>query len=247
MSQVILNVWKEFDQFPMETLTKYWVAKHFPSKRQRTVKQMKMHYAIYNITGNCFDLTLWLLERFRANGVRAYAVGHDLQTEEAHVAVVAHDVAGVKYLCDLGDQWIKPLPLDQSYKGLRGFFPGAVIDSILGEDSVTIHYHRPNGKMSKQTYDLTEIDDETLWRAAEQSQLHLNEEPLLEIRIPGEEVTHWEFYAWESFTSSLQGKAYDEPLETIEQWAQRIHEKTNYPVDFLIEVLTMYKEKGGVQ
>lgn len=242
----ILHVWNQFKHFPMERFTKIWVANKEPEKRQRTVVQMKEHYEKYNITGNCFDLAIWLLDEFRQHGIQAYAVGHDIMTEEAHVAVVAEDAQGIKYLCDLGDQWIQPICVDAKSdtfhpNDCEGFFPGATIQVIPGEVEVTILYKRPNGKVSKQIYNLQPIDDETLLEAAEISQRTLSKAPLLECRLyEGEMVVHWEFYNWKSFSSSIYGLVYDEPLHTVEEWAERIHQKTGYPIAFLLEVLNYY-------
>ena len=242
----ILHVWNQFKHFPMERFTKIWVANKEPEKRQRTVVQMKEHYEKYNITGNCFDLAIWLLDEFRQHGIQAYAVGHDIMTEEAHVAVVAEDAQGIKYLCDLGDQWIQPICVDAKSdtfhpNDCEGFFPGATIQVIPGEVEVTILYKRPNGKVSKQIFNLQPIDDETLLEAAEISQRTLSKAPLLECRLyEGEMVVHWEFYNWKSFSSSMDGLVYDEPLHTVEEWAERIHQKTGYPIAFLQEVLNYY-------
>ncbi len=243
----ILHVWNQFRHFPMERLTKVWVANKQPEKRQRTVAQMKEHYDQFNITGNCFDLAIWLLDEFRQHGIFAYAVGHDLMTKKAHVAVVAEDLQGNKYLCDLGDQWIQPICVDAAsdvfhLNDCEGFFPGATIQVVPGEGEVTILYKRPNGKVSKQTFDLQPIDDDTLLAAAEISQSTLSKEPLLECRLyEGDSVVHWEFYNWQSFSSSMNGLVYDEPLDTVEEWAERIHEKTGYPMEFLLEVLSYYE------
>ena len=243
----ILHVWNQFKYFPMERLTKVWVANNQPEKRQRTVAQMKEHYDQFNITGNCFDLAIWLLDEFRQHGIQAYAVGHDMMTEEAHVAVIAEDAQGMKYLCDLGDQWIQPICVDAASDAFHtndceGFFPGATIQVKPGDGEVTILYKRPNGKVSKQTFDLRPIDDEALLAAAEISQRTLSKEPLLECRLYEEEmIVHWEFYNWKSFSSSMNGLIYDEPLNTVEEWATRIHEKTGYSMDFLLEVLSYYE------
>jgi hypothetical protein len=43
------------------------------------------------MTGNCFDLALWLLEEFKKAEIMAYPIGYDLKSEKAHVAVIAQD------------------------------------------------------------------------------------------------------------------------------------------------------------
>src|SRR4029453_1755746 len=111
-ADAILRVWRKFDRFPMETLTKVWFYKQNTAKKQREVSLMKEHYAQYGITGNCFDLTIWLLHEFENEGIEAYSVGHDLGTPDAHVAVIAKDEKGNRYFCDLGDQWLNPIQIE---------------------------------------------------------------------------------------------------------------------------------------
>lgn len=131
----ILSVWRTFDDFPMETLTKAWVYSKGGFQKQRDVETMKAHRAQYGITGNCFDLAIWLLDAFRKAGVEAYPIGTELGTEDAHAAVVAVDEKGARYLCDLGDQWLQPILIDGINEGysnerLSGFFPAAEVQVI---------------------------------------------------------------------------------------------------------------------
>ena len=115
----ILTVWNQFNHFPMENFTKVWYANRNPLQRQRSVALMKQHYDQYKIAGNCFDLALWLLDELSTNNIQAYAIGHDLFTEKAHVAVIAVDENNLKYLCDLGDQWIQPICVDVHSKAFH--------------------------------------------------------------------------------------------------------------------------------
>ncbi|WP_052487678.1 GNAT family N-acetyltransferase [Gordoniibacillus kamchatkensis] len=108
----ILKVWRLFDHHPMETLTKAWCFSCSPEPRQRSVAQMKEHRLQYGTSGNCFDLALWLIEEYKREGITAYAIGHDLCTPKAHVAVVAINERGERFFCDLGDQWIEPIWID---------------------------------------------------------------------------------------------------------------------------------------
>ncbi|WP_370521742.1 hypothetical protein [Virgibacillus sp. MSP4-1] len=112
--QNILNVWRKFDEFPMERLTKLWFYNQEYHKKQRDVALMKEHRSQYGISGNCFDLAIWLLDELKKNRITAYPIGHDLNSEDAHVAVVALDESGNSYLCDLGDQWINPILVDKN-------------------------------------------------------------------------------------------------------------------------------------
>ncbi len=144
---------------------------------------MKEHHERYGITGNCFDLAIWLLHEFKKEGIEAYPIGHDLGTTEAHVAVVPKNEDGRRYLCDLGDQWLIPVLVDADHPSftserLTGFFPAAEIEVQPHQDTVTILYHRPNGKMSSQKFDLVPLELSSFWKAAEISQNTIKKSPL---------------------------------------------------------------------
>ena len=163
----ILAVWRKFDRFPMETLTKAWFR-----GGQRTVEQMKAHRAEFGTSGNCFDLALWLLAEFAEAGIEAYAVGSDMQSDRAHVAVAALDGQGSPYLCDLGDLWLQPVLVDPkrsdfSNEKLRGFFPGAEVEVHVQEGSCEVRYHRKGGKWKPQVYSLRKVSTEELIAAGE--------------------------------------------------------------------------------
>ncbi|ARU59680.1 hypothetical protein CBW65_00455 [Tumebacillus avium] len=240
-SAAILAVWKKFDEFPMETLTKAW-----HRGGQRTVAEMKEHRAKYGTSGNCFDLAIWLLDEFRAAGITAYGVGHDLGTSDAHVAVVAEDELGSRYLCDLGDLWLQPILLDPArpeFTGdkLKGFFPAAEVQVAVQGDRCEVCYFRPNGKVSRQEYDLTPISEHDLMVAAEACQ-HDYRQALVEFRVPhGAETAHWEFCDWESFLSTSEGLYPEEQLATIEAWCERIHLRTGLDKAVLQESLSFYQ------
>lgn len=244
----ILAVWRRFDDFPMETLTKAWFYSKAGKNKQRSIELMKEHRQRYGITGNCFDLALWLLDEFRNEGIKAYGIGNDLGTTEAHAAVVAEDPEGWRYLCDLGDQWLQPVLVDGEAPAFRsgklaGFFPGAEVELFPSRGSVDIAYHRPGGKMSHQTYCLEPVEDAAFWQAAEFSQRHVYPKALLEVRIPYKaEIAHWEFEHWKSFLSTSEGLFPDAPAATVEEWIERIQDKTGYDRQFLEEALAIYKE-----
>lgn len=248
----IMTVWKTFDDFPMETLTKAWYFNK-AQKKQREVALMKEHRAQYGITGNCFDLAYWLLDEFKRSGVKAYPIGHDLHTEDAHVAVVAVDERGRRYLCDLGDQWIQPVLIDSecedySNEKLDGFFPGARIQVSPHDEQLTVLYERPNGKVSKQVYDTRVVEMGEFKRAAEHSQHLIKPVPLLECRVPfKEETAHWEFYNWRSFMSTTAGLYNERDLTSIEEWTARIHKRTGYDELFVLEVLEIYNKRRSVE
>lgn len=245
--QSILNTWRKFDDFPMETLTKLWFYHQNSNKKQREVSLMREHRSQYGISGNCFDLAIWLLDEFNKDGITAYPIGHNIDNEHAHVAVIALDESGNRYLCDLGDQWISPVLVDNNAEYtneiLAGFFPGAKVQVNPGEQNIEILYHRPNGKVSKQVYNAQPINMAYFMQAAEFSQNIINPKPLLERRVPYRtEIAHWEFYNWESFLSTSDGLFQDPRLQTTEEWALKIHEVTGYDMPFLMNVLVGYKE-----
>lgn len=247
-SQSILSTWRKFNQFPMETLTKAWFYYQDTKKKQRDVSLMKEHREQYGISGNCFDLAIWILDEFHKDGIEAYPIGHHLGTSHAHVAIIALDAYGNRFLCDLGDQWLQPILIDKHHdefteEKLPGFFPAADVQVKPREREVEILYHRPNGKISKQVYDTAPIDQTEFLQAAEFSQNLLKPQPLLECRIIPykSEIAHWEFYNWESFLSTTEGIFHDSKPTRIEDWANLIHGKTGYDFQFLMNVLEIYK------
>ncbi len=108
----------------------------------------------------------------------------------------------------------------------------------------TIHYYRPNGKTSRQEYDLTPMEDDVLQKAAEYSQNLFKPNPLVELRIwNSNEVLHWEFRHWNSFWSSLTGLQHERALDTIEEWAERIQDYTGMSTGFVAEALAFYRDR----
>lgn len=243
----ILAVWQQFDGFPMETLTKAWVYSNEKNPKQRGVETMKQQRAEFGVTGNCFDLAIWLLDAFNQAGIKAYPIGSELGTEDAHAGVVAVDSEGRRFLCDLGDQWLQPVGIDAddpayTVAKLPGFFPAAEVQVLPERDGFKVIYHRPNGKFSTQSYSADPVPMEEFLAAADFSQSHVDPKPLLEVRIPWEdEIAHWEFSDWHSFLSTSKGLYEDPPLATIEEWVERIHEKSGYDKAFLEESLIFYK------
>lgn len=246
-SESILKTWEKFNDFPMETLTKVWFYNQGNSKKQRDVSLMREHREQFGMSGNCFDLALWLLDEFKRDGVEAYPVGHNLNSEDAHVAVIALNEKGERFLCDLGDQWLNPIlidtdSIDYTNEKISGFFPAARVQ-VQGHPSGTeILYHRPNGKVSKQVFQTHPIEMDAFVKAAEHSQHLINPNPLLECRTAYKsEIAHWEFYNWDSFLSTTEGLLNEPKVETVEEWAERIHGKTKYNKQVLIQILGRYK------
>ena len=250
-SQEILAVWHEFDGFPMETLTKAWVYSNQENPKQRDLDTMKLHRAEYGVTGNCFDLAIWLLGAFKEAGIEAYPIGSELGTDDAHAAIVAVDGEGRRYLCDLGDQWLQPILIDAgdgAYTDERvsGFFPAAKVQVLPAGDTFKVIYHRPNDKFSTQIYSTHPVPMQEFPAAADFSQSHVNSKPLLEVRLPWEnETAHWEFFDWKSFLSTSKGLFEDPPIATVDEWVERIHEKSGYDKVFLKKSLEFFKGLGA--
>lgn len=246
-SQEILAVWHKFDGFPMETLTKAWLYSKQSNRSQRDVEAMKRHREKFGITGNCFDLAIWLLNAFKEAGIEAYPIGSELATKDAHAAVMAVDRDGRRYLCDLGDQWLEPIGIDgddEAYTDdkLTGFFPAAEVQVLPGKNTFKVVYHRPNGKFSMQIYSASPVSMDEFLAAADYSQSHIDSKPLLEVRLLWQnETAHWEFYNWKSFLSTSKGIIEDSPLSTVGEWVERIHDNTGYDKAFLKESLEFYK------
>ncbi|WP_317450935.1 hypothetical protein [Alkalibacillus aidingensis] len=249
----ILSTWKKFDNFPMETLTKLWYFEQEQEPKQRSVSLMKEHREQFGVSGNCFDLAIWLMDKFKREGIQTYPVGHDLYTDRAHVAVIAVDEMGKRYFCDLGDQWIQPILVDRfdedfTHEPLGGFFPAAKVQVLPSGGEVEIRYHRPNGKYSSQAFSLEPIDYSEFVKMAELSQRTIRKRPLVECRIPHEaEVVHWEFNDWKSFLSSSKGLFDEPPLKSVKSWATRIHEQTGMDQEFVVGVLRKYQALMGVR
>lgn len=246
-SESILKTWEKFNNFPMETLTKVWFFNKGSIVKQRNVSLMREHRELYGLSGNCFDLTLWLLDEFSKDGVKAYPIGHNLNTENAHVAVIAINENGNRYFCDLGDQWLKPILIDTesddyTNEKLSGFFPAAKVQVQNEEGGIKILYHRSNGKVSKQLFNTQPIEMDDFFKAAEFSQKLIKPNPLLECRVPYKsEIAHWEFYNWESFLSTSEGLFKEQTLDKIEEWVEKISQKTNFNKEIVLDVLNKYK------
>ncbi|WLR41531.1 hypothetical protein LC087_11590 [Bacillus carboniphilus] len=247
-SKSILTTWRKFDNFSMDTLTKAWYYQRIGQAFQRNVSLMKEHREQFGVAGNCFDLAIWLLEEFKSDGMKAYPIGHELGTEAAHVAVIAVDEEGHRFLCDLGDQWLEPILIDKSApdysnEKLAGFFPAAHVQVIPKPEHVEILYFRPNGKVSNQRYITNPVPLSDFIIAANSSQKTFKQEPLVEIRTPHQDdMAHWEFGHWRSFLSTNQGVIEDHPLSTIEEWTERIHAKTGYNGQVIREALMFYRQ-----
>lgn len=243
----ILNVWRKFDSFPMETITKAWYFQLSSENKQRTVDQMIAHREQYGTSGNCFDLAIWLIHEFRQANLPSYAV----LTPDSHVAVVAINEKGNRYLCDLGDQWIEPILIDRdsdeyTEEYLDHFFPGARVKLKSNDDnSLFVKYRRPNGKEMDQTYLLKPISDEQLMIEAEKTQRSLRT-PLVEMRIfTDREVIHWEFDDFISFYSSMEGKQMESELPTQKEWAERIYEVSGISTNIIKDAFEVYSRQAG--
>ena len=228
----------------METLTKAWFLERRPRARQRTVEEMEQHRRLTGASGNCFDLAIWLLAVLHEKGIDAHAVGEHLGTIDAHVGVLAYASDGQRYLCDLGDMWIRPYPIDRAIGRQRGYFAGAEIESEIRDGALFVTYHRSNGKRSEQSYDLARVTERDLWDAAHVSQNHLSD-PLVEIRIRLEdEVAHWEYEGEKSFVSRWGGLEAEAPLAGFAQWSKRIAERTGMRETYVRECFEAHAKLG---
>lgn len=244
-TQDILSIWRKFDNFPMETITKAWYSQSDANSKQRTVEQMKSHREQYGTSGNCFDLAMWLIHEFRQQKFNSYAI----LTPGSHVAVIVLNEKGDRYLCDLGDQWIEPILIEQNHEDyteefLDNFFPGAQVKLESQENSLLVTYKRPNGKEINQTYLLNPITDERLIAEGEKTQRTLRS-PLVEKRIfTDEQVIHWEFDNYISFFSSMDGKQIESKLPTIEEWVERIGNVSGISKKIIRDALEVYSKKS---
>jgi len=241
----VISIWRKFDDFPMETITKAWYFQLASDYKQRTVEQMKSHREQYGTSGNCFDLAIWLIHEFRREKFTCYAI----LTPSSHVAVVVLNEKGNRYLCDLGDQWIEPILIEQNNENyteefLDNFFPGAQVKLESQANSLFVTYKRPNGKVSKQTYVLNPITDERLIAEGERTQRTLRT-PLVERRIfTDSHVIHWEFDNYISFFSSMDGKQIESKLQTMEEWAERISNVSGINKKIIRDALEVYSKKS---
>ncbi|MFB4261891.1 hypothetical protein ACE106_22420 [Shouchella clausii] len=239
--QRVIDIWRRFDDFPMETLTKAWYSQIASVNKQRTVDLMKLHREEYGTSGNCFDLAIWLINEFRENQLQAYAVF----TPDLHVAVVVIDDEGRKYLCDLGDQWIQPILIDREHEEyteefLEEFFPGAQIKLTAQLENLVVTYRRPNGKESHQTFNLTPVSDNELIAAGETTQRNIRS-PLVEKRIfMDDQVAHWEFDNYQSFICYNTGREIEKQLSRVEEWANRISKVSGMDEDVVLQALEVY-------
>ncbi|MDI6739009.1 MAG: hypothetical protein QME74_01420 [Candidatus Edwardsbacteria bacterium] len=229
----------------METITKAWWHGQVPEGRpcQRSIGLLNEHRARWGTSGNCFDLLFWLMDAYRQNRIDCFAIG----TPDDHVAVVALDEHGDKYLCDLGDQWLQPALIDPAsprYDGstvLEQFFPGARVRLRCECRILHIEYLRPGGHVSSQDFDLTPLNEGELVARAEATQ-HNPWGALCERRIEldGQRV-HWEFENDKSFFSTNEGLMHEPPLSSTEEWAERIADRSGIHRDVVIAALEKYK------
>lgn len=246
-TQDVLHVWRKFDDFPMETVTKGWYYARSNEFKQRSVELMKEHRNEYGTSGNCFDLALWLIDEFTKEGMKAYAVGHNLKSQNAHVAVVTVNGEGKRYFCDLGVLWINPIMIEKNSEDyieeeLDGFVTGGKIKVEIHMEELKCIFIRPNGKQSNQSFDLRPIEVNELHKAANASQ-NLLRHPLVEMRIyEKDEVVHWEFDRWKSFISSNRGLFKESSLSTNSDWADRINKRTGIDKQIIEESLDVYSK-----
>lgn len=251
--QEIVRIWQRFDELPMETLTKaWWYQTCEGAPYQRSVEQMQEHRDRLGCSGNCFDLALWLLREFELAGIRAHAVGHNLCTPDAHIAIIAFDRHDYGYFCDLGDQWLQPILIDPRAPAFTtsfqpGFFPAAQVSvTVENDEDLIIRYRRPNGKESQQGFDLRPISSEQLMKAADHSQ-NLLRHPLVEVRrvhpttgLKG----HWEFSRGVCRWSLDTGLVLENQTSRLADRVRRIHEMTGMAPEVIATAFDVYRRLG---
>jgi hypothetical protein len=216
---MLIDVWRRFDDFPMETLSKAWRRE----PRQWRRDELRAQRAQVGSSGNCFDLAVWLWEDLRDAGIPCHAV----LTDDDHVAIVAED-----YLCDLGDMWLQPLPLQHDLREVPGLFPAATISTRRDGHNLHVTYHRPGGKFSEQAYSLRPVAWEELLEVGGRCQGQLYH-PLVEMRIWEEPPWHWEFSDGRCMIDGIPAP-WDRP-------AQHIAERTGMQQTFVEQCLAAYK------
>ncbi|MBT4792602.1 MAG: hypothetical protein HON90_13600 [Halobacteriovoraceae bacterium] len=243
----IIDTWNKFSFLPMETITKAWNLKNFPRQQQRSIQTIINHHKRSGASGNCFDLAIWLIHEFKRSNIETYAIGENLGTKNAHIAVIAKDDKNIRYLCDLGDSWIKPILIEDTEKSFckepqKGFFPGAEVKIEFQSEVLNITYLRKNGKFSTQKFNLSPLKNSELLEAANISQQMLSP-PLIEKKLySGEEVTLWEFDNYKSFSSTSNGLITDSLLNSNTEWAKRIAHKTQIDTQYILDSLDAFQE-----
>lgn len=247
----ILQVWRRFDEFPMETITKAWLHARGERFAPRSVDLMREQRERYGTSGNCFDLAMWLMDELRGEGIECYPVGHQLGTEDAHCAVIAIGEDGSRYLCDLGDQWIQPVLIDPWAEGyteqpLPGFFPGARIAVRSDAAQASIRCIRPGGKESRSVYDLNAVDEAEFVHAAAYSQSMLSI-PLVERRLrtcTDGSIVHWEYESGQSQISSDRGLFHESEPFGDDTWPRRISRRSGIDEQVVQAALDLYAAEG---
>lgn len=249
--ETIRQVWNRFQGIPIETFTKgWWHRRSGGHPRQRTVAEMIEHRRSLGTGGNCFDLALWLQHAFAEAGVQAWAVGHDLETPEAHVAVVASDHRGQEYLCDLGDLWLEPILIDPRSSEFSDawhadLFPGRLVRIDRADRHLEVSYRRSSGKTAQQVYDLRPLGGEELAKACHHSQ-NLLRRPFCEVLLPhpvSGKRERWEFDRGASFWNLDDGPVFEEPCTTEEECVARIAMRSGLSPEIIRSAIQAY---GGL-
>lgn len=242
-SPEILNVWRRFDSFPSETLTKAWFLKHASFLGQRNLQQIREHRRLYGASGNSFDLAIWLIDELRNAGIEAHGIGSDLGTPQAHAAVVALGADGRRYLCDLGGQWLRPYPLDhedlrQAPEGDDGFVVGARIRIVETRGS-SVHFEKvqPDGERAANIYDLRRISDSSLFEAGHDAQSRPGP-AIVKMRLfDRPDPAEWVFEKGAGFIRSSSGTKPEPAAASLMDWCFRIEEKTGMAAPYVEECL----------
>lgn len=107
------------------------------------------------------------------------------------------------------------------------------------QDSLLIRYRRPNGKESRQRYDLAPVSDEGFRRACHHSQ-NLLRRPFVERLLPYPatgELAHWEYDRERSCWSLPTGLVEEEPAA---DWVERIAQRSGLGPALITAAFTAY-------
>lgn len=239
----IMQVWDRFAEVPCETFTKgWWFRACRGAPTQRTVAQLRAHRAAHGAGGNCFDLAFWLLHDLRAHGLAARIIARDLFEYDAHVAVLV-EAEGAEFLCDLGDQWLRPVRTTSDPAWREGHVPGRAIRVRSTATQLDIDCRNAAGEIYVEHYDRTPVDDERFLRACDQSQ-RLLRRPFCEILRPVEGGRQlWIYDREATYVVGADGERQDEPAcPTRAEYVARIARVTGLAPALIEEGFAAYDE-----
>jgi hypothetical protein len=212
---------------------------------------MKEHRIAHSTGGNCFDVAIWLQQEFACAGIESRIIGRSLCTPKAHIAVIAYDVRGQEYFCDLGDQWLEPILINEkdpdfSPEYHSGFASGLRVRVKTTENQLLLTYLREDGKESIELFPLTSVPADILMKASDHSQALLRR-PFVEIRAihpKSNKIQLWEYDRKECFWHLDSGTAIEEGCDNQDCWTERIHHMTGMSLAIISAAFGVYSLYG---